>query len=145
MGGGAMGRYRLHGARDEWLGRLMASAAALLAAGGVSTAIGETRSAADAAWTEAVKSDTLEAYAAFAMTFPDSEHAAAAHRQLSGQQWAALDGEAPAGRSLLGYGGGVARNMAVQANIGYADGIRNDNSGRGGNGVYGGMTFVFLH
>ena len=33
----------------------------------------------------------------------------------------------------------------MQANIGYADGIRNDNSGRGGNGVYGGMTFVFLH
>jgi hypothetical protein len=31
------------------------------------------------------------------------------------------------------------------ANVGYADGIRNDNSGRGGNGVYDGMTFVFLH
>ena len=45
------------------------------------------------------------AYAAFAMTFPDSEHAAAAHRELSGQQWAALDDEAAAGRSLLGYGG----------------------------------------
>jgi hypothetical protein len=39
----------------------------------------------------------------------------------------------------------LARNMSVQANVGYADGIRNDNSGRGGNGVYGGMTFVFLH
>ena len=88
----------------KWLGRLMASAAALLAAGSVSAAVGETRSAADAAWTEAVKSDTLAAYAAFAMTFPDSEHAAAAHRELSGQQWAALDDEGAAGRSLLGYG-----------------------------------------
>jgi hypothetical protein len=39
----------------------------------------------------------------------------------------------------------LARNISVQANVGYADGIRNDNSGRGGNGVYGGMTFVFLH
>jgi hypothetical protein len=39
----------------------------------------------------------------------------------------------------------LAGNMSVQANVGYADGIRNDNSGRGGNGVYGGMTFVFLH
>ena len=38
-----------------------------------------------------------------------------------------------------------ARNMSVQANVGYADGIRNDNSGRGGSGVYGGMTFVFVH
>ena len=106
MDRGTMGRCRFHrGHEMKWLGRLMASAAALLAAGSVSAAVGETRSAADAAWTEAVKSDTLAAYAAFAMTFPDSEHAAAAHRELSGQQWAALDDEAAAGRSLLGYGG----------------------------------------
>ena len=105
MDRGTMGRCRFHrGHKMKWLGRLMASAAALLAAGSVSAAVGETRSAADAAWTEAVKSDTLAAYAAFAMTFPDSEHAAAAHRELSGQQWAALR-EAAAGRSLLGYGG----------------------------------------
>jgi len=106
MDGGTMGRCRFHrGHEMKWLGRLMASAAAL-PAGSVSAAVGETRrSAADAAWTEAVKSDTLAAYAAFAMTFPDSEHAAAAHRELSGQQWAALDDEAAAGPSLLGYGG----------------------------------------
>jgi len=35
--------------------------------------------------------------------------------------------------------------MSVQANLGYADAIRNDNSGRGGNGVYGGVTLVFVH
>ena len=36
-------------------------------------------------------------------------------------------------------------NMSVQANVGYADGIRNDNSGRGSSGVYGGLTLVFVH
>jgi hypothetical protein len=36
-------------------------------------------------------------------------------------------------------------NMSVQANLGYADGIRNDNSGRGSSGVYGGVTLVFVH
>jgi hypothetical protein len=29
--------------------------------------------------------------------------------------------------------------------FGYADGIRNDNSGRGSSGVYGGVTLVFVH
>jgi hypothetical protein len=39
----------------------------------------------------------------------------------------------------------LASNMSVQANLGYADGIRNDNSGRGSSGVYGGVTLVFVH
>lgn len=39
----------------------------------------------------------------------------------------------------------LTRNMSVQANLGYADGIRNDNSGRGSSGVYGGLTLVFVH
>ena len=85
------------GARDEVAG-------AIDGVGGCAAGSGQ-RIRRGPAWTEAVKSDTLAAYAAFAMTFPDSEHAAAAHRELSGQQWAALDDEAAAGRSLLGYGG----------------------------------------
>jgi hypothetical protein len=68
----------------RWVGRLMTSAAAIvLAAGGASAASEKTASPADAAWASAVKRGTLEAYAAFAMTFPESEHAQAAYTRLS--------------------------------------------------------------
>ena len=68
----------------KWVGRLMASAAAVvLTAGGASAAFEKTASPADAAWAGAVKRGTLEAYAAFAMTFPESEHAQAAYNRLS--------------------------------------------------------------
>jgi hypothetical protein len=49
-------------------------------------------------------------------------------------------------------GGGYAsydlsRNVILQGDLGYADATRGENSsgGRGGNGVYGGVTVVFLH
>lgn len=91
MDRGTMGRCRFHrGHEMKWLGRLMASAAALLAAGSVSAAVSETRSAADAAWTEAVKSDTLAAYAAFAMTFQTAstpQRPIASYPASNGPRW----------------------------------------------------------
>jgi hypothetical protein len=40
----------------------------------------------------------------------------------------------------------AAKGFTVQADLGYADGTRNDNGGRSpGSGVYGGVTLVFLH
>ena len=69
----------------KWLARLMTSVAALLLAlGGASAASIRVPTPADAAWAEAVKSDTLEAYAA--MTYPESKHAPAAYGRLSGSQ-----------------------------------------------------------
>ena len=71
----------------KWLARLMTSVAALLLTlGGASAASIRVPTPADAAWAEAVKSDTLEAYAAFAMTYPESKHAPAAYGRLSGSQ-----------------------------------------------------------
>ena len=71
----------------KWLARLMTSVAALLLTlGGASAASIRVPTPADAAWAEAVESDTLEAYAAFAMTYPESKHAPAAYGRLSGSQ-----------------------------------------------------------
>lgn len=71
----------------RWLGRLMTSAAALLlAAGGAGAASMRAPSPAEAAWAEAVKSDTIEAYASFAMMYPESRHASVAYSRLSGSQ-----------------------------------------------------------
>ena len=71
----------------KWLGRLMTSGAALLLTAGGATATSiRAPTPADAAWAEAVKSDTLEAYAAFAMMYPESKHAPAAYGRLSGSQ-----------------------------------------------------------
>ena len=69
----------------KWLGRLMTSGAALLlTAGGATAASMRAPAPADAAWAEAIKSDTLEAYATFAMMYPESKHAPAAYGRLSG-------------------------------------------------------------
>ena len=58
--------------------RLLASvAAALLTSGGASAST-------VSAWNEAVMKDTLEAYAEFAMNYPDSKLADLAYRKLSG-------------------------------------------------------------
>ena len=69
----------------KWLGRLMTSGAALLlTAGGATAASIRAPPPADGAWAEAIKSDTLEAYATFAMMYPESKHAPAAYGRLSG-------------------------------------------------------------
>jgi hypothetical protein len=41
----------------------------------------------------------------------------------------------------------LSRSTIVQADLGYADSTRGENTsgGRGGNGAYGGVTLVFLH
>jgi hypothetical protein len=70
---------------DGLLGRLMTSGAALLlTAGGATAASMRAPAPADAAWAESIKSDTLEAYATFAMMYPESKHAPAAYGRLSG-------------------------------------------------------------
>src|SRR5579862_4383839 len=69
----------------KWAGRLMTSVAAVLfAGGGAFASTGAPATSADTAWAAAVKSDSLEAYAAFVMTHPDSEHARAAYDRLTG-------------------------------------------------------------
>lgn len=68
----------------RWVGRLMTSVAAVvLTAGGASAAGFEKTASPDAAWATTVKRGTLEAYAAFAMTFPESEHTQTAYSKLS--------------------------------------------------------------
>jgi hypothetical protein len=68
----------------RWVGRLMTSVAAVvLTTGGASAALETTANPVDTAWAETVKRGTLEAYAAFAMTFPESEHAQTAYSRLS--------------------------------------------------------------
>ena len=75
----------------KWLGRLMTSGAALLlTAGGATAASIRAHPPADAAWAEAIKSDTLEAYPTFAMMYPESKHAPAAYGRLSGWQAGAI-------------------------------------------------------
>ena len=85
----------------KWLGRLMTSVAALLLTiGGVSAASMRGPAPADVAWAEAIRSDTLEGYAAFVMTYPESEHARAAYRRLSGAEARAI--AAPGEVSIVG-------------------------------------------
>jgi uncharacterized protein (DUF1330 family) len=65
----------------------MASVAAvLLTTGGVSASTGDAGTSADAAWAATRASDSLEAYAAFVMTYPDSAHARSAYNKLSGAE-----------------------------------------------------------
>ena len=68
----------------KWAGRLMASVASVLitAGAGLSASTAVASPSADAAWSDATKSNTLEAYAAFAMMYPDSKHAQSAHIKL---------------------------------------------------------------
>jgi hypothetical protein len=69
----------------RWVARLMTSVAAvLLTTGGVPASARDAGTPADAAWAAAVASDSLEAYAAFVMTYPDSAHARSAYSRLSG-------------------------------------------------------------
>lgn len=68
----------------KWVGRWMASAAAVMLAGshGFGSAA-KANTPEDRAWAEAVKVDTLEAYAAFAIAHPESAHAGVAYAKLS--------------------------------------------------------------
>jgi hypothetical protein len=91
----------------RWAGRLMTSVAAvLLTAGGASalTADGGA-SSADVAWAAATKANSLEAYAKFAMAYPESEHVLAAYERLSRSvKSVKASSEAAAPESAAGYG-----------------------------------------
>ena len=80
------------------IGHLMASAAAvLLASGGAASAAnGEASATAEAAWAETVKCNSLEAYAEFAMTHPESKFARVAYSKLSGAGTVGADANATA-------------------------------------------------
>jgi hypothetical protein len=68
----------------KWVTRLMASVAAVLVtAGGASALPQEPGSAAEAAWSAAVDADSIEAYAEFLMTYPDSKHTPEAYNRLN--------------------------------------------------------------
>lgn len=85
----------------KWVGRLMASAAAvLLTTGSGSASVGGLTPSAETAWAEVVKADTLEAYAEFAMAYPDSEHALLAYSKLFGAK-AISDGTKPESMTIL--------------------------------------------
>jgi hypothetical protein len=78
-------------------------AAVLLTTGGASASTGESGSLADAAWAAAVKSDSLEAYAGFVMSYPESAHARVAYDRLSGIEPASTAaGARPQAATLLG-------------------------------------------
>ena len=72
----------------KWTRQLLATVAAVTMAGASSSAIARDvpswvdRLAAKAAWAEALKRDTLEGYAEFAMNYPDSVYARAAYGRL---------------------------------------------------------------
>jgi hypothetical protein len=67
---------------------LMTSVAAVLltTGAGASGSMADTAPSDATAWADAVKSDTLEAYAAFALMYPESEHAQSAYSKLSGDE-----------------------------------------------------------
>jgi hypothetical protein len=69
----------------KWAGRLMTSVAAVLltAGGGVQATIQHELPPSEAAWAEAVKANTLEAYADFLARYPGSDHAQSAFAALS--------------------------------------------------------------
>jgi hypothetical protein len=94
----------LKGSSMRWAARLMTSAAAmLLTASGASAATQALERPADAAWAAAVASNSLEAYAAFVMKYPESEHARAAYDRLSGASTAGTGaGATPGSASLFG-------------------------------------------
>jgi hypothetical protein len=86
----------------RWIGRLMTSVAAvLLTTGGVSASTGHAGISADAAWAAARASDSLEAYAAFVITYPDSAHARSAYNRLSGAEAASTRDNASSESSPL--------------------------------------------
>jgi hypothetical protein len=87
----------------RWLGRLMTSAAAvLLAAGGASAWTRAPAPSSDSvAWDAAVESDSVEAYAAFLLAYPRSQHAPLAYDRLSGLAATTTGAEAAATRALL--------------------------------------------
>jgi hypothetical protein len=77
-------------------------AAVLLTTGGISASTGDAgTSSADAAWAAARASDSLEAYAAFVMTYPDSAHARSAYNKLSGAEAASTHDNASSEGSPL--------------------------------------------
>jgi len=58
-------------------------AAVMLTASGASASTAASARSADGAWAATIKNDSLEAYAEFAMMYPDSEHAQSAYNRLS--------------------------------------------------------------
>jgi len=83
---------------------MSSAAAVLLATGGASAALArDAATSADAAWAEAVKTNSIEAFAEFVMAYPDSEHARAAYNRLSRIESPANDVRAtPESGSLFG-------------------------------------------
>jgi hypothetical protein len=87
----------------KWAGRLMTSlATVLLTAGGAMSGASAAITTVDSAWSEAVKSNTLEAYAAFLMAYPNSEFASSAYDRLSSGATASNEAPAVAGASRSG-------------------------------------------
>lgn len=92
----------------KWAGRLMTSVAAVLitAGSGLSASAPMASTPADVAWADAIKSDTLEAYAAFVMLYPDSKYAQSAYMKLAVGETASGDtNTAPAGAANFGDNG----------------------------------------
>jgi hypothetical protein len=79
--------------------RLLGLIAAMpMAMGGVAFAsIGEARPAAEIAWAQAIQQGSLEAFAQFAMAYPDSKYAELAYARLSNLDTAAVAAAAVAG------------------------------------------------
>jgi hypothetical protein len=68
----------------KWLLRLLVSSVAVsFVAGEVSAATPEAKSDADMAWSRATETDTLQAYAEFLLTYPESSYTEAAYAKLS--------------------------------------------------------------
>jgi hypothetical protein len=87
----------------KWAGRLMTSVAALLlTAGSASALTASSESSAEAAWTDATRSNSVEAYATFVMMYPDSEHASSAYERLSGAAAISNAGALPQRDPLFG-------------------------------------------
>jgi hypothetical protein len=57
----------------------------------------EARPQAESAWDQAVRQNSLEAYAEFAMTYPDSQYAKQAYAKLSNAGAAPVSAHAAAG------------------------------------------------
>ncbi len=86
---------------DAWR-RILAFLATLpLATSSIALASsGDARGPAKTAWAETVRQGSLEAYAEFAMTYPDSQYAALAYEKLANAEIASPAARAAAG--LLG-------------------------------------------
>ena len=69
----------------KWVGRFLASAAAVVLSGTSGSATpAPVSTQIEEAWATATKKDSLEAYAAFIMVYPESPYAKSAYERLSG-------------------------------------------------------------